>query len=214
MIYKGHPPYFKDMMAYADKIVGRINTKLEMLDIAENTLVIFTGDNGTDKPIVSYMYGREVAGAKGTSPDGGTRVPLIAKWPGQIKAGMVSDELVDFSDMLPTICEGAEISLPASSQLDGQSFMPLLKGESYEPRQWIYNWYSRSGEVDKASVFARTQQYKLYDDGRFYAVPQDYLEERPISKTELDTETLATYQMLDEVISNYGSRRLEEVEGS
>ena len=210
-IYKGHPVYFEDMMSYADKIVGNINSKLEELGIAENTLVIFTGDNGTDKPIVSYMYGREVVGAKGTSPNAGTRVPLIAKWPGKIKAGTTTDELVDFSEMLPTICEAAAVPLPATPQLDGQSFLPLLKGESYEPRQWIYNWYSRFGITEKASVFARTQQYKLYNDGRFYEIPDDYLEEKPIPKTDLNSETLATYKMLEEVIADYGKRRQENI---
>lgn len=92
--------------------------------------------------------------------------------------------------------------------------IPLLKGESYEPRKWIYNWYSRSGKVDNASVFARTQQYKLYDDGRFYNVPQDYLEQAPISKNDLDSETLQTYIMLEDVITKNRKRRLEEVKGS
>ena len=211
-IYKGHPEYFGDMMAYTDKIVGRINAKLEELHITENTLVIFTGDNGTDKPIVSYMYGREVAGAKGTSTDAGCRVPLFVQWPGTIEAGRLSNHLVDFSDMLPTICEAAEITLPTDPVIDGRSFLPLLKGEDYQPREWIYNWYSRNGIKEEASVFARTQQYKLYDDGRFYEVPLDYQEESPISKNDLDDEAMQTYNMLEEVISDYRERRLEDIE--
>ena len=63
-------------------------------------------------PIVSMFNGREVAGAKGKSIDGGTRVPLVVQWPDQIPSARVSQDLVDFSDMLPTICEAANISVP------------------------------------------------------------------------------------------------------
>jgi len=210
-IYKGHPEYFGDMMSYTDKIIGRINAKLEELKITDNTLVIFTGDNGTDKPIVSYMYGREVAGAKGTSTDAGCRVPLFVKWPGTIEEVTVSNDLVDFSDVLPTICEAASITTPMTPVLDGKSFLPLLRGDDHQPREWIYNWYSRNGITEKASVFARNQQYKLYDDGRFYEVPKDYLEERPIVRSDLDTKTLVTYNMLDEVLKSNAKRRLEEI---
>ena len=87
MKYKGHAHYFEDMVSYTDKIVGNINQKLEELGIAENTIVIFTGDNGTDIPVVSTLNGRKVAGAKGQSTDAGTRVPLLVQWPGIISAG-------------------------------------------------------------------------------------------------------------------------------
>lgn len=211
-IYKGHSEYFGDMMSYTDKIVGKINAKLEELQIKDNTLVIFTGDNGTDKPIVSHMYGREVVGAKGTSPDAGCRVPLFVQWSGTIKPRTVSDELVDFSDMLPTICEAAGIAVPMEPIIDGRSFLPLLKGEDYKPREWIYNWYSRNGITEKASVFARTQQYKLYDDGRFYEVPEDYQEQSPISKNALDDEVIKIYNILEGVLEKNAKRRLEEIQ--
>ncbi len=73
------------MVAHMDKEVGRIIARLESLGLRENTLVIFTGDNGTDVPIVSMMNGRPVAGGKGKPTDAGTRVPLIANWPGVVK---------------------------------------------------------------------------------------------------------------------------------
>lgn len=209
--YKGDPEYFGDMMSYTDKIVGRINAKLEELEIEDNTIVIFTGDNGTDKPIVSYMYGREVAGAKGTSTDAGCRVPLFVKWPGTIQQGTLSNNLVDFSDVLPTICEAANITVPKTPVIDGKSFLPLLKGKDHQPRNWIYNWYSRNGDEENKSVFARNQRFKLYKDGRFYEVPNDYLEQRPISKEKLNIETSATYEMLDGVLKSYAGKRLENI---
>lgn len=209
MTYKGNAKYFSDMMSYTDKIIGNINTKLDELGIADNTIILFTGDNGTDVPVVSKMKGIDIAGAKGTSTDAGTRVPLIAKWQGVIKANQVINDLVDLSDFLPTICEAS--SIPYSSEIDGQSLLPRITGKGYEPRKWIYNWYSRSGNVDKASVFARTQQYKLYDDGSFFEIPNDYLEENPIEYGSLTSEQKQTYEMLDSVINSYKDRRLEEI---
>ena len=75
--YKGDPMYFPDMMAYTDKIIGKILDKLDSLGIRENTLVIFTGDNGTDKPIVSMMGDKEIIGSKSLPIEWGTHVPLL-----------------------------------------------------------------------------------------------------------------------------------------
>lgn len=211
MKYKGKAHYFEDMVAYTDRIIGEINAKLEALGIKDNTLVIFTGDNGTDVPIVSMLNGHEVAGAKGKSIDGGTRVPLVVQWPDQIPTGRVSQDLVDFSDMLPTICETAGISVPSSLDVDGRSFLPQLKGEVGEPRQWVYNWYARNGKVEDATVFARNQRYKLYDSGGFFEVPSDYSEERPMVIEQLTPETRVVYDTLKQVLDHYRKRRLENV---
>jgi len=211
MKYKGKAHYFEDMVAYTDRIIGELNAKLEALGIKDNTLVIFTGDNGTDVPIVSMLNGREVAGAKGKSTDGGTRVPLVIQWPSQIPSGRLSQDLVDFSDMLPTICEAAEISVPSTLDVDGRSFLPQLKGEEGEARQWVYNWYARNGKAEDATVFARNQRYKLYDSGGFYEVPDDYSEERPMFIEQLTPETRMVYDTLKQVLEHYRKRRLEDV---
>lgn len=209
--YKGKAEYFEDMMAYTDKIIGRINQKLVDLGIEDNTLIIFTGDNGTDKPVVSNLNSIEVAGAKGKSTDAGTRVPLIAKWPKTILPNSHSNDLIDFSDMLPTICEAANVSIPKSPKIDGQSFLPQLQGKKGQPRKWIYNWYSRSGEAEKASVFARNQRYKLYTNGQFYEVPKDYLEENPLEVNQLQGKAKADYELLKGVLDKYQSQRLNAI---
>lgn len=209
MKYKGEANYFEDMMAYTDKIIGNINQKLVDLGIDDNTLILFTGDNGTDVPVVSDLNGRAVAGAKGTSPDAGTRVPFITKWPNTIKSNSVSQDLIDFSDVLPTICQAA--SIPYSSELDGQTFLAQLKGLKGQPRQWIYNWYSRNGEAEKASVFARTQRYKLYTNGNFFDVPNDYLETNPLDIDRLNTQAKVDHEMLKQVLINYQDRRLDAI---
>ncbi len=210
MTYKGEARYFEDMVFQMDQIVGEIANKLEELGIQNNTLVIFTGDNGTDVPVVSMMNGREIAGAKGKSTDAGTRVPLIVQWPDVIQPHSINTDLIDFTDFLPTLGQAANLNLD-SLELDGRSFLPQLHGEKGNPREWIYSWYSRSGEVDKARVFARTHQYKLYDSGEFYEVPEDYEELNPLDMSTLNADTKKVYQQLSEVLEHYGGRRLDKM---
>jgi len=211
MSYKGEARYFKDMVAHMDHIVGVIVHKLEELGIQHNTLVLFTGDNGTDVPVVSMMHGREVAGAKGKSTDAGTRVPLIIQWPDVIQPGSTSMDLVDFSDFLPTLSEAANINID-SMEVDGRSFLPQLHGEKGTAREWIYSWYSRNGKLEKARVFARTHRYKLYDTGEFYEIPVDYEELSPLEISTLDPTTREVYHQLREVLEHYSKRRLDKIE--
>ncbi|MEC7262497.1 MAG: sulfatase-like hydrolase/transferase, partial [Bacteroidota bacterium] len=95
MTYKGEARYFSDMVEYMDKMVGNIDRKLQELGIAENTILIFTGDNGTDAPVVSKFMGRDVLGGKFLSTDAGTRVPMVVKWPGVVSEGSVNSDLID-----------------------------------------------------------------------------------------------------------------------
>ena len=88
------------MISLMDKYIGKILDKLDELGLRENTLFLFTGDNGTHKTIKSKMPGGIIQGNKGETPDAGTRVPLIANWPGVIPAGRVCGDLVDFSDFV------------------------------------------------------------------------------------------------------------------
>ncbi len=213
MSYKGHAHYFDDMVAEMDRMVGKVNEKLEELGIEDNTLIVFTGDNGTDVPIVSMLNGREVAGAKGESIDAGTRVPLIVKWPGVVTPGTVSNALIDFTDFLPTMCEAATIKIPDSLHIDGRSFMAQLQGEQSPHRQWIYSWHSRNGKESEATVFARNHRYKLYESGAFYEIPEDYKEQRPLDVEAMDADAKDVYQTLSDVLEHYKTRRLDKVPG-
>jgi len=194
--YKGDPRYFGDMVAYTDKTVGRIVAKLDELGLRDDTLLIFTGDNGTDKPIVTKTTFGRIAGAKGSMTDGGTRVPCIASWPRVLREGRVVSDILDFSDFLPTLCEAADAPVPAHLPIDGQSFLPQLKGETGQPRDAIYIWYSRSGNAKQARAFARNQRYKLYERGEFYDVAQDRLEKKPLDATSLSAEQKAAQAAL------------------
>ncbi|MEN8662708.1 MAG: sulfatase-like hydrolase/transferase [Lentimonas sp.] len=150
--------HFKDMASYMDKIVGQLEAKLEALGIRDNTLILFTGDNGTDTPIVTRWQGKDIAGGKGTTTDAGTRVPLIANWPGKIQSELVTDELVDFTDFLPTLCEVMQIPLPESDPGDGVSIWPtLIGGERYKPYASV--WFMGLGKFP-AKIYARTKEYR------------------------------------------------------
>ena len=201
--YKGKAQYFGDMVTHMDRIVGKLVDKLEALGLRENTLVLFVGDNGTDTPVVSMMDGRAVAGAKGKTTDGGTRVPCIASWPGVVSGGRASSDLIDFTDVLPTLCEAADIPLPKAPAIDGRSFLPQLKGMKGHPRDWIYCWYSRSGARDKAKVFARNQRYKLYRSGEFYDIQNDVLEKRSLDVKLLSQDVQQIHGMLSKALARF-----------
>ena len=103
-------------------------------------------------------------------------VPLIANWPGHIRAGSVNDDLIDSTDFLPTICAAAGAKVPSSLKIDGHSFWPQLMGEKGEPREWIYTWYAQDG-VAPIREFVTTKEFKLYRNGRFYDLKKDPFED-------------------------------------
>jgi len=171
---------FEDMVAQMDQQIGRILAKTEELGIADNTLILVTGDNGTNRSIRSRLNGETIRGGKGTMTDAGTHVALVARWPGKIAAGSVSDAMVDFSDFLPTVLEAAGIERPQN--LDGVSFLPQLLGKPGSAREWIYMWYWPRPERGEPSRFARDRRFKLYGDGRFYDLKADPREQSPIAQ--------------------------------
>jgi len=136
--HKGDPKYFPDMLAYLDKQIGSMLQTLDDLGIADNTIIIFLADNGTDTGLINqWGEGKSVAGGKGTMTDRGTHVPLLIRWPGKIKAGSVCEDLVDCTDFLPTLCELTGAKLPEPS-IHGRSFAPQLLGQPGQPREWIH----------------------------------------------------------------------------
>jgi len=205
--YKGDAKYFGDMVTYMDKQVGRILDQLDRVGVRENTLVLFTGDNGTDKPVVSEFRGRQVVGEKGKMTDGGTRVPLIAHWKGKTVKGRVCNDIVDFSDFLPTMCEAAGANVPSSLGIDGRSFLPQLFGKPGNPREWIYIWYARNGGPT-GREFTRNQRYKLYRSGKFYDIEQDVLEKNPLDLNALSsTDVQNVYNKLRMALNQFSDAR-------
>ena len=198
---KWNRKHFSDMVTYADKMVGKIDRTLGELGIRENTLLIFTCDNGTYTGITSPFKGGEVKGGKGSTPNAGTHVPMVASWPGTIKPGTVSQDLIDFSDLMPTLAELSGGQVPQDRKIDGRSFLSQLKGEKGNPRDWVFCWYERNGKRDgNVKRYARNQTYKLYHDGRFYNVPADELEKKALMPNQIDTSEKAIQAKLRAII--------------
>jgi arylsulfatase A-like enzyme len=149
--YLGDPsylPHYRPLSAYAamitrmDAHIGRIMAKLEELGLDENTLVIFTSDNGTtytggvDSEFFESTAG--LRGLKGSVYEGGIRVPFIARWPGRIEAGSTSGHVSAFWDMMPTFAELAGVEAPPGT--DGVSLVPTLLGEGEQPTHDHLYW--------------------------------------------------------------------------
>jgi arylsulfatase A len=195
--------YFADMVAYMDKIVGRILRKLDELGLRENTLVLFTGDNGTNKRITSKMPGRTIKGGKGQTIDAGTHVPLIADWKGTTPA-KVCDDLVGFSDFLPTLAEAAGAPLPENVIIDGRSFLPQLRGQKGNPREWLFCHYGPKHGGRKLKRFVRDKRWKLYHTGKLFNVQADPLEQSPILQGEGGEQAAAARKRFQAVLDSIG----------
>lgn len=181
---KQKPAHFAEMITYMDKLVGTIVARLEKLGIRDNTLVIFLGDNGTNREVMSVLDGKEYPGGKGLTAANGTNVPLIASWPARVTPGRISRDLVGTTDFFPTICQAAGIKIPAG--LDGTSFLPVLLDEKGPRREWLYGWYSPRQNLNNLTIaeFVRDGSFKLYRTGKFYNVVAD-----PFEKTPIDVAT-------------------------
>jgi arylsulfatase A len=142
---------YADQVAYLDKQIGLLVKDLERLGQRDNTLVLFTGDNGAvfndsvrNGGIGGTIGGRWLDGGKGSAGEGACRVPLLVSWPAVIREGRACNDLVDFSDVFPTFCELAGVPLDPARKIDGRSFAPQLRGEKGNPREWVYVGLNRA----------------------------------------------------------------------
>ena len=169
------------MVSYLDEQVGEIVATLKQLGLVENTIIIFTSDNGptytggADSPWFDSAkpFKSEFGWGKGNVNEGGIRIPMIAHWPGKIAAGSETNLVSAFYDVLPTLCEITNIEKP--SGIDGKSFLSTLLGkENQEKHDFLYwefpesggqqavrmrNWKGIRKNIDKDSL--RIQLYNL-----------------------------------------------------
>ncbi len=132
------------MITYLDKDVGIILDKLKELGIDENTLVIFTSDNGGDSPGSFYTESNQpFRGHKRDLYEGGIRVPFIARWPGKIEPGSQTDHVSAFWDFMPTVCELAGIETPDIT--DGISYLPAMLGQPQQKHDHLYFEFHEQG---------------------------------------------------------------------
>lgn len=173
---------FVAMVNYMDKIVGRIQKKIEEIGQSENTIILFTGDNGTNTSITSNWNGQKIRGGKAGMKDMGTHVPLIAYWKGHTPEDFVSNDLIDFTDFYTTFAEAAGVTMDDTDPVDGRSFFAQLNGKTGNPRELVLCHYEPYWNK-KPGQFVRTGDYKLYRNGEFFNVPKDLKEEADLSNT-------------------------------
>ncbi|MEM7782147.1 MAG: sulfatase-like hydrolase/transferase [Planctomycetota bacterium] len=177
---------FVAMVNYMDKIVGRIVKKVDDVGELENTIILFTADNGTNVSITSRWNGRDIQGGKAGMKDMGTHVPLIAYWKGHTPEGKISNDLIDFTDFYTTFADASGTKLGPDDPVDGISFFPQLNGQTGNVRNWVFCHYQPYWNK-KPGQFVRTGDYKLYDDGRLYRVPSDLNEATDLANSTDDS---------------------------
>ena len=141
-------------ISHLDANVGRVLDLLDTLGLTENTIVVFTSDNGaTYLREVDYEFFQSVGplrGLKGSLYEGGVRVPTIVRWPGHVKPGSSSDFVSGFEDWLPTLAQIVGIETPDS--VDGISLVPTLIGKSQPARDFLYREFSGYGGQQSVRV--------------------------------------------------------------
>ena len=186
-------PEYAAVIESMDECVGRIVDTLDRLGLAQNTLLVFTSDNGgLHVPELKHSpatHNTPYRAGKGFVYEGGLRVPLIVRWPGMVKPGTVMDTPVISTDWLPTLmqCVGS----PVKADLDGVSFMPLLTGGLMQDRAlfWHYPHYCNQGAKPAGAV--REGQWKLveqYEDGslELYDLSRDASESQNVAAEHAD----------------------------
>ncbi|NLR93954.1 arylsulfatase [Flammeovirga agarivorans] len=153
------------MVENIDYNVGRINDKLEALDIKDETIVIFFSDNGP----AFYRWNGGMKGKKGRPDEGGVLSPFFIQWPNRIKGGEVVNQIASVTDLLPTLAEMCEIPYATNHKLDGMSLNGLLtKGESsksLEDRIILNQFYNK--------ISIRNQKFRLAFTGELYDIEKD-----------------------------------------
>ncbi len=179
--------FYIDMVAYMDKIIGRIVNELKTQGIADNTLLYFIGDNGTKTTLVSLTENGPIRGGKGNTITHGNHVPMVASWPGKIKKPYTYSGLINFTDFYATFCD----ILGVANESDGLSMIDLLYGEKLLERKTVTTYYDPMWSANVTqfrNVFSQNSRYKLYKDGKFYDMENDILEKSPLSDKELSED--------------------------
>lgn len=184
-------PVYAAMVDNLDWNIGRLVAALDEAGLTEETIIMFTSDNGGLATAESSpTTNAPLAEGKGWMYEGGTREPLLVKWPGVTTAGSTCNTPVTSPDFLPTLLEMATAPLPSTVVPEGVSFTELLHGETTLPRDaifWHYPHYGNQGGTPGSSI--RVGEYKLiefFEDGRLelYNLQQDLSEEHNLVQKE------------------------------
>ena len=190
----GTQDYYNDNIAYMDKQVAEIVAEVEKLGLREKTLILFSGDNGTALTYPATVGGRMLNGKKASMLEGGSRVPLIASWPGTTPAGAVSKDIVNFTDMLATFAELGGAKLPEGFKYDSVSIAPQLRGEKGTPRQWAYVQLG-------AQWFVREQGWKMNESSELFDMSDAPFVEKPVAAGADTDASKAARERLTKVLA-------------
>ena len=164
-------PYatYAGMIRLLDRQVGEVVALIDELGVAEDTLIIFTSDNGPSPPhnnLELVDSNGPLRARKGELYEGGIRAPLIARWTGTVASGSESDFPTAFWDFLPTACELAETTPPTNVEhgIDGVSIVPVLTGGAPPEREYLY-WEHPLAELDQYYRAARRGKWKAVKNG-------------------------------------------------
>ena len=198
---------FAGMLEATDESLGRIRKKLKDLGLADNTIVIFTADNGGMSASNQYRginhptesldsrfasSNLPLRGAKGWNYEGGIRVPLVVYWPGKIKPNTISEALVTGTDFYPTLLDMIGMPTLPNQHVDGVSFLPALRGKAHDRGAiyWHFPHYSNHGYQSPGGAI-RLGNYKLleyYENGsvQLFDLEKDIGEQNDLSKAKPD----------------------------
>ncbi len=183
-------PRYAAMIEALDAAIGRILKAIDELELTDRTLVVFASDNGGYSGVADN---RPLRLGKGYLYEGGIRVPLIVRWPGVVDPGRTSGVPVITTDFYPTFLEAAGLEKDASATLDGESLMPLLRGDGELKRDAIYFHYPnyawhRSNRLGGAIRRGRYKLIENFDDGsvELYDLEKDIGERKDLSSSMPD----------------------------
>ena len=179
---------FAAMMENLDNQIGSMLKMLKDLGIDDNTIIIFTSDNGAHKEGGhDPKFWNSTGGLKGykrVMHEGGIRTPMLVRWPKSIKAGSKSEHISAFWDVLPTMAE--LVGQKAPSDVDGISFLPTLKGEKQKEHKYLYFEFTKGAEQKIHSQAVRMGKWKVYKLAKkaiqLYDLERDLREENNLAK--------------------------------
>ncbi len=210
-------PHYAAMCEALDQSVGFVLEALDRLGLSDNTIVVFFSDNGGVKRCFDDGKGAQITdlsplrGEKGSLYEGGIRVPLIVRWPGSIRSGLVIDTPVISTDFLPTLIEAAGASLPPEQVVDGVSLVPLLKESGHLKRRRLFLYFP-DYHHDFPAMVMRDGNLKLIKSSednrlRIYDLTGDIEERRDLAMAMPLLVTTDLRKTLDEWCTRLGAHR-------
>ena len=187
---------YHDNVMYLDKLVGKFMKVLDSLNLTKNTVVFFMGDNGTANghTTEATIGGRRIVGGKGSMFEGGGLVPFITWWKGVSPKGKVCNDMIDASDIYPTVLDIAGVkSTDSKTMVDGQSIVPEMKGKQGNHRPWAFNQLA-------AMWYVRELNWKLNQAGELFDMSKAPFEEILVPADSKDAAAIAARARLQKVL--------------